>query len=267
MAKAQVRGRSRRPTAGSATSGGSARACASRCRRCCSSTSAGSRARRSRPRCSTSQDGADLVVVASQGGLPKNPQWYPNLVAHPDTTGQPQGREAPAGPGPDRRRPRSATRSGRGWSSCTPTSRSTRSGPSGDPGRGARAPLARRRGGLSRIHHTDPDGAAVRVVRRGLDPARLAPADNLWSDRRSDIYNPRRDAARVDRCHCLLPRSFGRPAHDGTARSAARLFAVHRGRRGPIPTGSGSLRSAHRSASGRLCNPSLAAADRASLVS
>jgi deazaflavin-dependent oxidoreductase (nitroreductase family) len=32
------------------------------------------------------EDGADLVIVASQGGLPKNPQWYPNLVAHPDTT-------------------------------------------------------------------------------------------------------------------------------------------------------------------------------------
>lgn len=30
--------------------------------------------------------GPDLVIVASQGGLPKNPQWYPNLVAHPDTT-------------------------------------------------------------------------------------------------------------------------------------------------------------------------------------
>jgi deazaflavin-dependent oxidoreductase (nitroreductase family) len=30
-------------------------------------------------------DGADLVVVASQGGLPKNPQWYANLAAHPDT--------------------------------------------------------------------------------------------------------------------------------------------------------------------------------------
>lgn len=29
--------------------------------------------------------GPDLVVVASQGGLPKNPQWYPNLVASPDT--------------------------------------------------------------------------------------------------------------------------------------------------------------------------------------
>ncbi len=26
------------------------------------------------------------MIVASQGGLPKNPQWYPNLVAHPDTT-------------------------------------------------------------------------------------------------------------------------------------------------------------------------------------
>ncbi len=31
------------------------------------------------------RDGANLVVVASQGGLPKNPQWYPNLVAQPDT--------------------------------------------------------------------------------------------------------------------------------------------------------------------------------------
>ena len=32
------------------------------------------------------EDGAHLVVVASQGGLPKDPQWYLNLVAHPDTT-------------------------------------------------------------------------------------------------------------------------------------------------------------------------------------
>jgi F420H(2)-dependent quinone reductase len=32
------------------------------------------------------EDGADLVIVASQGGLPKNPQWYPNLVASPDVT-------------------------------------------------------------------------------------------------------------------------------------------------------------------------------------
>lgn len=31
------------------------------------------------------EDGRDLVVVASQGGLPKNPQWYANLAEHPDT--------------------------------------------------------------------------------------------------------------------------------------------------------------------------------------
>ena len=31
------------------------------------------------------EDGADLVIVASQGGLPKNPQWYANLLAHPET--------------------------------------------------------------------------------------------------------------------------------------------------------------------------------------
>lgn len=30
-------------------------------------------------------DGDDVVVVASQGGLPKHPQWYHNLRAHPDT--------------------------------------------------------------------------------------------------------------------------------------------------------------------------------------
>jgi len=30
-------------------------------------------------------DGPNLVIVASQGGLPKNPQWYANLMAHPDT--------------------------------------------------------------------------------------------------------------------------------------------------------------------------------------
>src|SRR6478609_8626861 len=31
-------------------------------------------------------DGPDLVVVGSQGGLPKDPQWVANLVARPDTT-------------------------------------------------------------------------------------------------------------------------------------------------------------------------------------
>ena len=36
--------------------------------------------------------GENLVVVASQGGLPKHPQWYLNLVARPDVTVQ-VGRE------------------------------------------------------------------------------------------------------------------------------------------------------------------------------
>lgn len=30
-------------------------------------------------------DGPDVVVVASQGGLPNHPQWYRNLLASPDT--------------------------------------------------------------------------------------------------------------------------------------------------------------------------------------
>jgi deazaflavin-dependent oxidoreductase (nitroreductase family) len=34
------------------------------------------------------RDGDDLVVVASQGGLPRHPQWYRNLLATPGTTVQ-----------------------------------------------------------------------------------------------------------------------------------------------------------------------------------
>lgn len=30
-------------------------------------------------------DGANVVVVGSQGGMAKNPQWVANLTAHPDT--------------------------------------------------------------------------------------------------------------------------------------------------------------------------------------
>ena len=33
-------------------------------------------------------DGDNLVLVASKGGYPKNPGWFHNLVAHPDTTVQ-----------------------------------------------------------------------------------------------------------------------------------------------------------------------------------
>lgn len=38
------------------------------------------------------RDGDDLVVVASMGGVPKNPAWYVNLVAAPRTRAQ-VGRE------------------------------------------------------------------------------------------------------------------------------------------------------------------------------
>src|SRR5258707_15718940 len=31
------------------------------------------------------EDGADLVIVASKGGHPRNPGWFHNLVANPDT--------------------------------------------------------------------------------------------------------------------------------------------------------------------------------------
>ena len=30
-------------------------------------------------------DGPNLVIVASQGGMPKDPQWFANLTANPDT--------------------------------------------------------------------------------------------------------------------------------------------------------------------------------------
>ncbi len=33
-------------------------------------------------------DGQDLVLVASKGGYPKNPGWYHNLIANPDTAVQ-----------------------------------------------------------------------------------------------------------------------------------------------------------------------------------
>ena len=40
----------------------------------------------------TRGDGDDLVLVASKGGYPKNPAWFHNLKAHPDTEVQ-VGRE------------------------------------------------------------------------------------------------------------------------------------------------------------------------------
>ena len=32
------------------------------------------------------EDGADLILVASQGGMPSNPAWYYNVIEHPEVT-------------------------------------------------------------------------------------------------------------------------------------------------------------------------------------
>jgi deazaflavin-dependent oxidoreductase (nitroreductase family) len=40
-------------------------------------------------------DGDRVVVVASQGGLPKNPQWYLNVRANPEVTVQVRGEVRP----------------------------------------------------------------------------------------------------------------------------------------------------------------------------
>jgi deazaflavin-dependent oxidoreductase (nitroreductase family) len=67
------------------------------------------------------QDGDDVVLVASKGGNPKNPAWYHNLRANPETTVQ-IGREkrpvrahvatdrSASGCGPRSSRPTRATR-------------------------------------------------------------------------------------------------------------------------------------------------------------
>lgn len=34
------------------------------------------------------RDGANLILVASKGGYPKNPAWFHNLMANPDTSVQ-----------------------------------------------------------------------------------------------------------------------------------------------------------------------------------
>jgi deazaflavin-dependent oxidoreductase (nitroreductase family) len=34
------------------------------------------------------EDGANVAIVASKGGFPKNPAWFYNLKANPDTTVQ-----------------------------------------------------------------------------------------------------------------------------------------------------------------------------------
>ena len=40
------------------------------------------------------EDGDDLIVVASQGGMPTNPAWYYNVTQHPDVTVNRRGQQA-----------------------------------------------------------------------------------------------------------------------------------------------------------------------------
>ena len=40
-------------------------------------------------------DGENLILVASKGGYPRNPAWFHNLMAHPDTTVQVGSRRRP----------------------------------------------------------------------------------------------------------------------------------------------------------------------------
>src|SRR3954447_8734562 len=72
-------------------------------------------------------DGDQLVLVASKGGYPKNPAWFHNLKANPDTVVRWAARSAPCTPA--WRTPRSASGSGpRSWTR-TPATPSTRSAP------------------------------------------------------------------------------------------------------------------------------------------
>ena len=41
------------------------------------------------------RDGDDVILVASKGGYPKNPAWFHNLMANPDTTIQIGSRRQP----------------------------------------------------------------------------------------------------------------------------------------------------------------------------
>ena len=74
------------------------------------------------------EDGDNLVLVASYGGAPTRPVWWPNLKAHPDTTVNVNGdvrRVRARQATPPRRRA-----SGRRWWRCMRRMRTTSARPS-----------------------------------------------------------------------------------------------------------------------------------------
>ena len=76
-------------------------------------------------------DPPNVVIVASVGGMRKNPQWFANLMAHPETRVDLPKQPRPSGAGARGRRRGARAGCGRCSSTSTPTSRSTRGGPTG----------------------------------------------------------------------------------------------------------------------------------------
>jgi deazaflavin-dependent oxidoreductase (nitroreductase family) len=60
------------------------------------------------------RDGDNYMVVASKGGAPDHPDWYKNLMAHPDTTIQVWGEKIPV-----KAHTASAAEKARLWSTMT----------------------------------------------------------------------------------------------------------------------------------------------------
>jgi deazaflavin-dependent oxidoreductase (nitroreductase family) len=82
---------------------------------------------------SYSTDGARLIVVAAKGGAATNPDWYHNLLAHPEVTVELGARPS----APARRSP--ASRSARGSSPATSPSGRTSPSSSVRPRAGSRS--------------------------------------------------------------------------------------------------------------------------------
>ena len=143
----------------------------------------------------------EYALVASKGGMPENPEWYHNLVAHPDEVTIQDGPEPFARPRPRGLRRREAGVVGaRRWRRTrpTPSTRRTRRArsPSSSPRRSAPEPgassaaaakastMAMRQGmrlayalerGLAEAHHDEVEGRAdgdrLALVARGAEGA------------------------------------------------------------------------------------------------
>jgi F420H(2)-dependent quinone reductase len=103
------------------------------------------------------RDGGDVILVASKGGYPKNPAWFHNLMANPDTSIQigSARRQVHA------RRPTrgSASACGRWWWPSTAATRTTGAGPSGRS-RSSSSSRVSDAGRAGRVGGATPQGSA-----------------------------------------------------------------------------------------------------------